>query len=293
MTAQTPWAESYGVARISWQSDSPGARMTVVSTYALDAAVASTPLGDGVHRVAVTTDWNTANGTPNGGYILALVLNAVLQEAAEPDPLSIAITYFRPAQAGDAEIRVRQVRAGRRVSTYDALVVQGDKEVAHAVVSTHDWDQAGAVTNTPHGAPEMPKPEACADLTTVIPGGMVPILDRYTYRAAAIPGWLEGSPSGTTESLCWIRTSDARPVDAMLAGAMTDAFPPVTAEIGHLASATIQLTVHFRRRPETTWALGHVVTRHVIDGYADEDVELWDEQGRLIAQSRQLAILAG
>ena len=264
-----------------------------MSTYALDQAVASTPLGDGVHRVAVTTEWNTANGTPNGGYVLALVLHAVMQEAVEPDPLSIAITYFRPAQAGEAEIRVRQVRAGRRVSTYDALVVQDGKEVAHAVVSTHDWDSTGAVTHTPHPAPAMPAPDACADLTTVIPAGMVPILERYSYRAASIPGWLEGTPTGATESLCWIRASDDRPVDALLAGAMTDAFPPVTAEIGHLASATIQLTVHFRRRPETTWALGHVVTRHVIDGYADEDVELWDEQGRLIAQSRQLAILAG
>lgn len=261
-------------------------------SHFFDDAIATTPLGEGVHQVTVTTDWHTANGTPNGGFVLAFVLNAVMQEATEPDPLSIAITYFRPAQAGTAEVRVRQVRAGRRVSTYDALVVQGDKEIAHAVVSTHDWDKAGSVSHTPHAAPEMPRPEACADLSTVIPAGMVPILERYTYRAASIPGWLEGSPTGTTESLCWIRAADERPVDAALAGAMTDAFPPVTAEIGHLASATIQLTVHFRRRPETTWALGHVVTRHVIDGYVDEDVELWDEQGRLIAQSRQLAILA-
>lgn len=263
-----------------------------MSTYAFDTAVASTPLGEGRHQVTVTTDWNTANGTPNGGYVLGLVLNAVLQETPDPDPLSIAMTFFRPAVAGEAEVRVREVRAGRRVSTYDALLVQGGKEVAHAVVSTHDWDKAGSVAHTPHDAPRMPTPEACADLTSVIPPDMVPILGRYAYRAAAIPGWLEGTPTGTTESLCWIRASDERPVDALLAGAMTDAFPPVTAEIGHLGSATIQLTVHFRRRPETTWALGHVVTRHVIDGYADEDVELWDDQGRLIAQSRQLAILA-
>ncbi|RJS45190.1 thioesterase family protein [Nocardioides cavernaquae] len=266
--------------------------MMTSMTHEFDRATASVPLGGGVHQVTVTADWDTGNRTANGGYVLGLVLQAVMIEAAEPDPLSIAITFFRPAQPGVAEVTVRQVRAGRRVSTYDALLVQDGKEIAHAVVSTHDWDRAGTVTHTPHAAPPMPSPEACADLTTVIPAGMIPILDRYTYRAAAIPGWLEGSPSGITESLCWIRTVDERPVDALLAGAMCDAFPPVTAEIGHLASATIQLTVHFRRRPRSTWLLGHITTRHVIDGYHDEDVELWDEEGRLVAQSRQLAILS-
>ena len=261
-------------------------------SHLLDDAVASEPLGDGVHRVQVTADWNTANQTPNGGYVLALLQHAVLQESAHPDALSISITYFRPALPGPADIRVREVRKGRRVSTYDAVLVQGEKEVAHAVVSTHDWDAAGTTEHTPHTAPAVPRPEECADASVLIPGGMVPILDRYSYRAPVVAGWLRGEPSGVTESICWIRAVDGRPVDALLAGAMTDAFPPVTAEIGHLASATIQLTVHYRRRPETVWALGHVTTRHVIAGYHDEDVELWDEQGRLIAQSRQLAILA-
>lgn len=260
--------------------------------FLLDDAVASLPQGDGVHRVHVTGDWDTANQTPNGGYVLALMLNAVMQESKHPDPLSISITYFRPAVPGDADIIVREVRLGRRVSTYDAVLTQAGKEVAHAVVSTHDWSATGTVEHTPHRAPSVPAPQDCADVGALIPAGMVPILDRYAYRAPEAPGWLTGSPSGVTESLCWIRAADERPVDALLAGAMVDAFPPVTAEIGHLASATIQLTVHFRRRPETVWALGHVVSRHVIAGYHDEDVELWDEQGRLIAQSRQLAILA-
>jgi len=262
--------------------------------HLLDDAVASERLADGRHRVQLTADWHTANQTPNGGYILALLLHAVLQESKHPDALTIAITYFRPATAGPADIAVREVRAGRRVSTYDAVLVQDDKEIAHAVVSTHDWDAAGTFEHTPHAAPDIPAPADCADVSALVPEGMVPILDRYTYRAPAAPGWLVGQPSGITESLCWIRAADERPVDALLAGAMVDAFPPVTAEIGHLASATIQLTVHFRRRvePGTVWALGHVVSRHVLAGYHDEDVELWDEQGRLLAQSRQLAILA-
>lgn len=267
-------------------------------SFLLDTAVAAEPVGDGRYGVTITSDWNTANKTPNGGFVLGLLQHATMLEAApsgHPDPLTIAITYFRPAHAGAAEVRVRQVRKGRRVSTYDALLTQDGKEIAHAVVSAHDWDSAGTVEHVPHCAPEMPEPGACADLATLMPGAMVPILDRYHYRAAAIPGWLEGTPSGSTESLCWIRAADERPIDSMLAGAMCDAFPPVTAEIGHLASATIQLTVHYRRRPEPrrgAWALGHVTTRHVIAGYHDEDVELWDERGRLIAQSRQLAILS-
>ena len=90
----------------------------------------------------------------------------------------------------------------------------------------------------------------------------------------------------------WVRPKDGRPVDALAAAAIVDGYPPVTAELGHLASATVQLTVHLRRRPETTWALMHVTTRHVLQGFHDEDVELWDEQGRLVAQSRQLAVLS-
>lgn len=263
-------------------------------SFLLDDAVASVRTDDGRHRVQMTADWNTGNDTPNGGYILALLLHAVLQESTHPDPLSMAITYFRPGLPGPAEVVVTELRAGRRVSTYDAILRQGGKDVAHATVSMHDWDAAGTLEHIPHAAPSVPRPEDCVDVSAMIPPGTIAILDRYDYRAPEAPGWLTGNPSGVTEGLSWIRTKDDRPLDAMLAAAMTDAFAPVTAEIGTIASATVQLTVHFRRRPESSaWALAHVVSRHVIAGYHDEDVELWDEQGRLIAQSRQLAILAG
>jgi len=263
-------------------------------TYLLDDAVSLQPEGDGRYLIEMTGDWNTANKTPNGGYLLAVLLNAVLGEATHPDPLSIAVTYFRPAVPGRAEVTVRRLRSGRRVSSYDAILVQHDKEIAHAVVSTHDWDAAGTREHTPHRAPAAPPPADCVDVGALIPEGAFPILDRYDYRAPQLPGWLTGQPSGVSEGLCWIRTKDERPVDALLTGAMVDAFPPVTFEIGAMESATVQLTVHFRRRPDpgTVWVLGHIVTRHVIAGYHDEDVELWDADGRLIAQGRQLAILA-
>ncbi len=261
-----------------------------MTTSELDRAVASKRIAEGIHAVTVTDDWNTPNGTPNGGYVLAMVLKAVAQESPLPDPLAVSITYFRPPATGDATIDVTALRIGKRVSTFEAVLTQDDKPVVHAVASFHDAEATGDLQHlTP--APTYPRPEDCMDLMSAVPLGSVPILDRFDYRHESVPGWMEGKPSGDTSATFWVRFRDGRPIDAIAAAALVDSYPPVTSEIDQLKSATVQLTVHFRRRPATGWALAHVVTHHVIDGFHDEDVELWDEDGRLFAQSRQLAIL--
>ncbi len=261
-----------------------------LTTSELDRAVASTRTAEGIHAVAVTEDWNTPNGTPNGGYVLGLVLHAVAQESPLPDPLTVSISYFRPPAQGEARIDVTALRIGKRVATFEAVLSQDDKPVVHAVASFHDADAAGDLEHL-SPPPEYPRPDDCLDVMSAVPLGTVPILDRFDYRHESVPGWMEGEPSGDTSATFWVRFKDGRPVDALATAVLVDAYPPVTAEIGHLKSATVQMTVHFRRRPVTTWVLAHVVARHVIDGYHDEDVELWDEDGRLIAESRQLAIL--
>jgi acyl-CoA thioesterase len=260
------------------------------ATSELDRAVASTRTAEGIHAVTVTDDWNTPNGTPNGGYVLGVVLHAVAQESPLHDPLTVSITYFRPPTSGDASIDITALRIGKRVATFEAVLTQDGKPVVHAVASFHDAEAAGDLQHLA-SAPTYPRPDECIDVMGAVPPGSVPILDRFDYRHDSIPGWMEGQPSGDTSATFWVRFKDRRPIDAIAAAVLVDAYPPVTAEIDHLKSATVQLTVHFRRRPVTEWALARVVTHQVIDGFHDEDVELWDEDGRLFAQSRQLAIL--
>ena len=54
---------------------------------------------------------------------------------------------------------------------------------------------------------------------------------------------------------------------------------------------TLELTVHVRARPAPGWLMLRHETRNVAGGMFEEDCEVWDAAGRLVAQSRQLARL--
>ena len=56
---------------------------------------------------------------------------------------------------------------------------------------------------------------------------------------------------------------------------------------------TIDLTIHFRRRvlPDDDWFLVRFRTRSSIEGFLEEDGEIWSRSGQLVAQSRQLALV--
>ncbi|MGH3249642.1 MAG: thioesterase family protein, partial [Trebonia sp.] len=54
---------------------------------------------------------------------------------------------------------------------------------------------------------------------------------------------------------------------------------------------TVELTVHLRARPAPGWLAFRTLTRYLADSYLEEDAEIWDSAGCLVAQSRQLALV--
>jgi len=252
--------------------------------------LASVPRGDGVRDLVMTDRWNTPAGRPNGGYILATMLRGLREEIDASDPLVAAITYHSAPQNGPAQITARAVRLGRRIQTGDATLVQDDRLVAQLTASFGPRTEGRRVEfGTP---PTLDPPDQYPDPRDHgIPSGG--IFDRVDYRLARVPGFIFGTPSGDPSTELWQRRSDGGIADFPALALLCDSFAPPVLELGGdiTNSMTIQLTVHFHRLPTTAWVATRLTTRHVHDGFHEEDCELWDEAGNLLAQSRQLAMI--
>jgi acyl-CoA thioesterase len=139
--------------------------------------------------------------------------------------------------------------------------------------------------------PELPDPDGLTSVASAVTVPGATILDHVECRMADTPGWLLGRPSGDPRWEYWMGFTQPREPDLLGLTFMVDAVAPMVFEIGATASTTIELTVHLRGLPAPGWLACRGVTRHVTTGYHEEDIEMWDSAGNLVAQSRQLALL--
>ena len=237
--------------------------------------------------------YNIGNN-PNGGYLLGLAV-AALQQAhpAQPDPLSVTVHYLRPGLSGQpCQIDTQLLRSGRALSTARATLVQDGSARLELLAAMGDL--AAAAPTPPLLAlpmPQIPPPEACPGRSADAQGVGLPILDRLDIRLH--PQQALAGAAGQAQVSGWIRLRDGRPPDALACLMFADAFPP--AVFGLLGMVgwvpTVTLTVHLRARPAPGWMLGQFWTHDLADGRVIEDGALWDSTGRLVLQSRQLALV--
>lgn len=109
----------------------------------------------------------------------------------------------------------------------------------------------------------------------------------------------EAFSGGSPYSGIWIRAREPRLLDAPLAAAMLDAwFPAPFVHLERPAPAPpLDYTVHFRAPLPTSDAVAEDAYLATFrsglarGGFFEEDGELWSQDGSLLAQSRQLALL--
>lgn len=259
-----------------------------------DADTAVEALGDGRFAAEMSDRWWVGNG-PNGGYVAAVVLRAILA-AVGPSrpPRSLTVQYPRAPKAGPVELVVTIEREGGRATFVSARMEQEGRVQATALaVLSEDWSEGGFVEL------EIPDAGEPGELHPIEPQdrpGSPQMLQNYLVRPALGERAFSGGPA---RHGAWIRSREPHLLDAPLAAAFLDTwFPAAFVRLDSPRGApTIDYTVHFRSplpppgaTPEDVYlvAFRTGLARH---GFFEEDGELWSTDGILLAQSRQLALL--
>ncbi|MGD9702987.1 MAG: thioesterase family protein [Acidimicrobiia bacterium] len=263
--------------------------------YEFDRATAVSALGDGRFAGVIHDGWDIG-GNANGGYLLAIVGRALREVSGKPDPVTITAHYLAPGVPGPLEISTEIVKSGRRFSTISASVVKDGRRMLQVLAAF--GDQSGGTSERLHQAgepPELPPMQECAARDRQ--NGMVvaPFIDRIDVRLHPDDvGFQGGRTNGRGELRGWFAFADGRPIDTLGLLLAADAMPPAVFNLDLPKGwvPTVELTVHVRGVPAPGPLRCRFTTRFVQGDSFEEDGEVWDSEGRLVALSRQLALIA-
>lgn len=245
------------------------------------------------YRGNVTERWNVGP-TPNGGYVLAMAAKAFGKSFEGREPRSLDVHFLGRAQVAPLDITVERIKEGRRFATGVAKLVQGGGELARVLATfatpSSEEDMRGLryVRGMP---PELPPIEVAKH---VVAPDAIAIAHRLETRYAPDTGtFFEGVPSGTAEIRAYVRLDDGHEPDVWTLPLFCDALPPPILNVAFFEWVpTLELSVHVRARPAPGWLRVSFVTRFAFDGLLETDGEVWDSEGKLVAQSRQLMVVA-
>jgi hypothetical protein len=270
--------------------------------FEFDIATAVEPVGvvDGVHHfdTRVYPGWDIV-GNANGGYLMALVGRAVALATGRPDCVTITAHYLAPCPAGDARITVTPVRAGRRFATTMASLFLrdasgGEKEIIRVLATVGDLStDPGGPSAMQRSMPEIAPFDECLLMSDTSVNDFAHIHGRLATRGQPEDiAFRSGDASGSATMRGWFAFADDRPVDTRALLLASDAFPPAVFNLRLPAAwvPTVELTVHVRAVPAPGPVACFFDTRFVQNGLLEEDGEMWDSNGVLVAQSRQLAL---
>ena len=262
-------------------------------SFAADTGV--TAAEPGRWSATVHEGWDIA-GNANGGYLLAIAARAMAGAADRPDPVTLTAHYLAPGPPGPLEISTTVVKTGKRFSTVTAGVVKDGRPMLQVIGAF--GDQSRGLDETLHRAgspPDLPPLAECVPRPHSNGTVDIPMMDRIDVRLHPDDGrYQEGKKTGRGEVRGWFSFADGRPIDTLSLLFAADAFPPAVFNLDLPPGwvPTVELTVHVRGVPAPGPLKCRFSTRFVQGDSFEEDGEVWDSAGRLVALSRQLALLA-
>ncbi len=230
----------------------------------------------------------------HGGYLAAVLLRAMTERLgdASRSPRSLTVHFLKGPEAGPAEVATEVLRAGGKVTSMTARLVQHGAPTTFAVAAFGAPFQGEGFQHA--AMPAFPAPEACPRLAP----SKVAIDHRFEHRPCFGGAPFSGAPAAAIGG--YSRLDAPRAVDALTLTLICDAwwpalFPMLQDKKQAGACPTIDLTIHFRAelplpnaQPDD-YVLVALRTEALAHGYIDESCHIWSRDGLLLAQTVQHA----
>jgi len=299
----------------SLRSCPPEDRTPLFSDVMALQAVAGQP---GQFDADLNANW-TIGPKPHGGVMIAMCANAARAAYADgrAHPVAVSANYLSAPDPGPVRLVTTIRKRGRRIGLVDVELVQGEpgwktggrersdrgwktggrersdrgwKTCVHAVVTLGEPEHdAGPLYCEDHLAHQM-APQPPDDVLPIGPGHPGASINNLARGCDIRPQVVEVE-GGAPVFRIWVRPR-AEPVDELFALMCGDISLPVPYAVGRRGWApTVQLTAYLRGLPADGWLRVVCTTTEIGQDWFDEDHTVVDSAGRIVVQTRQLALV--
>ncbi|MFC9437739.1 acyl-CoA thioesterase [Nocardia sp. NPDC057030] len=246
-----------------------------------------------IWQAYVDRSWRGWTG-PHGGVMAAMLVEVARRAGGSELPVRAVDQRFlgRPHE-GAFTFRATTHAVGRSTVVIDVQAYQGAGLMASASVTFGRTVATAIAERRPAPVPDVPGPEDCSIFA--LPPDITPVGAHFEIRPAAGPLPL----TGAAESMmcAWISMVPRMPVDAATLAILVDALPPALFPTlsAPVAVPTVALSMHLHTDlldvPQPV--LVRATNASTAGGWAVDDVDLWDRDGRMLASARQTRRVRG
>lgn len=210
------------------------------------------------------------------------------------EPVAVSANFLWAPDPGTVELSTTVRKRGRRIGVIDVELRQGERTAVRATITLgvpeHDVPPLLAV----NPALSLMSPEPPPELAPIGPGHPLAEINHLAAGADIRPdltGVLHPTEGAAPITRIWVRPRGEAP-DALFALTCGDISTPITFAVGRTGWApTVQLTAYLRGAPADGWLRVVCSGAQIGQDWFDEDHTVVDSAGRIVVQTRQLALV--
>jgi acyl-coenzyme A thioesterase PaaI-like protein len=232
----------------------------------------------------------------HGGAMLALCAKAARLALGEDghEPIAVSGSFLWAPDPGPLRLVATIRKRGRRVSLVDVELNQGERTAVRATITLADPEHDVAPLLSVNPVIPLMTPDPPPGLEPIGPGHPMADIVHLAHGCDIRPSLTTMGPrsdGGPPVIEYWVRPKHGSP-DVLFALLCGDVSAPVTFGVNRLGWApTVQLTAYLRGLPADGWLRVMCTTMQIGQDWFDEDHVVVDCEGRIIVQSRQLAMV--